>query len=230
MSVFPARRATAVVPLAVAGVLLISMVDGAPARAEDPAGPTIPASPGEGLPDAPPAPSADPNGPATVSAVVVTDEGAQVVTVEAEPHEVDEVTAELQALPGDVTVAVDTPVSLFEGTATAASVVAGDGNPALSSWSNDVLVAQQWALADIGIASLPPAAPDGSDQLVAVLDSGLLASHEDLAGRVRAFQGRTREARCWHMPCANPPGECLPGRSRESSPYSYSNRAHGGIL
>jgi hypothetical protein len=144
----------------------------------------------EELPNLPAPSPVDDSDPGTVSAVVVTDEGAQVVTVAAERHEVDEVVAELEALPGDVTVAVDTAVSVFEEAATEAPVASSGIAPgAAGTWSNDVLVPQQWALADIGITSLPSTAPDGSDQLVAVLDSGVLASHEDLAGRVRCDLG-----------------------------------------
>src|SRR5919202_1906747 len=154
MRALPARRAAAVVPVAVAGALVLLAVAGVPARAED-------------------------GDLGTVSAVVVTDEGAQVVTVETEPHEVDEVTARLEALPGDVTVAVDTPVSVLDDPpVTAAGIASGD--PAGP---------QQWALSDLGIASLGPTAPDGSDQLVAVLDTGVLATHEDLAGRIRCDLG-----------------------------------------
>jgi subtilisin family serine protease len=161
MRAVPARRTAAVLPLAVATALALSVAAGAPAQAEDPAASV----------DAP----VDELG--TVSAVVVTDEGAEVVTVEAEPHEVDEVVAELEALPGDVTVAVDTPVSLFE-----------DPAPVRVE-SNDAFFPRQWPLGDLGIATLPPRTPDGADQLVAVVDSGVVGSHEDLAGRVRCDLG-----------------------------------------
>ena len=163
MHVLRGRRAALVVPLAVSGALLLPSVGSGTARAED----------------------ADPT---TVSAVVVTDEGAEVVTVEAEPHEVDEVTAELEALPGDVTVAVDTPVSLLEEPTGGAAAAAADTR-STGYLSGDPAGPQQWALSDVGVASLGPTAPDGSDQLVAVLDTGVLASHEDLAGRVRCDLG-----------------------------------------
>src|SRR3954471_3152115 len=120
MSAVPGRRLGVVLPLTVAGALVFSVLPSGPARAEDPAAPPVPASPGEGLPDTPPAPAAQAEDPGTVSAVVVTDEGAEVVTVAAEPHEVDEVAAQLQALPGDVTVAVDAPVSVLEESTTVA--------------------------------------------------------------------------------------------------------------
>ncbi len=114
-----------------------------------------------------PAPSGGPL--QTVSAVIVDGDGAEVVSRTVPASQVERVTEQLEAQPGTESVAVTTPVAL-----------AGTPDPLRSS---------QWALDTLGIDALPPTAPDGATQLVAVLDTGVLAAHEDLVGRVRCDLG-----------------------------------------
>lgn len=156
------------------------------ARAETPAAPstapsTAPATdpaaapasaPGAAVPvDEPTAPvTAAPatDGTVAVSAVVVDPQGADVVTVEVAPSAVARTTAELRAEPGVVSVSVDSPVQ-----ATAV----------------DPRLPEQWGWYDLNLDRVPAGIASGSGQLVAVIDSGVDASHPDLAGRVRCDLG-----------------------------------------
>jgi hypothetical protein len=105
----------------------------------------------------------------SVSAIVVTDGRPDVVTVPTTPSNAGAVKQELRQQQGVVAVVTDTPVALV-------GVV-------------DTYRTSQWALDTLGIDTMPASAPDGSHQLIAVLDTGILATHGDLAGRVRCDLG-----------------------------------------
>jgi subtilisin family serine protease len=139
------------VPALVAAVVVAGA--GAPARAEEPAAPAVPAPVVEET--------------ETVSAVVVTDDGAEVVSVEAETDEVREVIADLRDEPGVLSVSVDTPVR-----ATA-----------------DPYRSLQWSLDTFRYAELPSEIPTGEGLHVAVVDTGVYAGHRDLTGQVDCTLG-----------------------------------------
>ena len=165
---YPARLRS-VVPIVLATILLGSALDVPPAHAE-PVGEEEGAGTIE-VPQVAPDPTSvvpadDPV--ESVSAIVIADGRADVVTRLASPDDIAAVTAELQAIPGAVDVAVDVPVALA---------------------ASDPLRAQQWGLDDMEIDVLPAGAPDGSGVVVAVLDTGVRATHEDLLGQVRCELG-----------------------------------------
>jgi subtilisin family serine protease len=92
-----------------------------------------------------------------------------VISRDADPSNVATVKAQLGRTPGVLGVAVDTPVSV-------------DG------W-NDPESGDQWALQDLNMTGPLLGVPDGSAVKVAVLDTGIMANHEDLEGRVRCDLG-----------------------------------------
>ncbi|MFQ1001667.1 S8 family serine peptidase [Modestobacter sp. SSW1-42] len=161
-------RARSVLPLALVGALALPLVPGQPARAEETPAAVDPA-PAWADPATAVATGAPVDELVAVSAVVVTADSADVVTREVPAAEVAATRAELGARPGAVAVSVDTPMS-----------IAGTVDPYRG---------EQWALADLGLDDGPVGAPDGADQLVAVLDTGVSAGHPDLQGRIRCDLG-----------------------------------------
>ena len=172
----PSRRRCAVV--AVAATALASLVLGAPAQAHSPepvpSAPDVAPDPSvdERLATLPETPDSAPEPPpveGTVGAIVETEDGLEVVTVEADPDELAEVEADLEAEPEVVEV-----VDVFV-----------DGPARIAARSNDTYRDDLWNL-DALNADLLPTDPvaTGEGQVVAVVDTGVRGSHSDLVGRV----------------------------------------------
>lgn len=167
-------RLRSAVPLLLAASLLGSVAGAVPARAETPGQSDVPGT--ADMPDVPEVlPDAEslvqPEGAlGSVSAIVVSDGVAEVVTRQADASERAAVEDELRALPGAIDVSVDVPVAIA---------------------SHDPWLPQQWGLEALGIDDLNRTGTvlDGSGLTVAVLDSGVDALHEDLNGYVLCALG-----------------------------------------
>ena len=172
------------VPVLAAAVLASSAAVATPALADTPSeqpAPTMPAGPGGSaesavVPDAGPdaveraageGEAAD-SGTRTVSAAVVTGDGGEVVSVDVPPSQVNRAMAELRERPGVVAVDVD------------ALAFADD---------IDEYRGEQWGLDALNMGNIPPGTADDSALKIAVVDSGVFAAHEDLAGRIRCDLG-----------------------------------------
>ena len=151
----------------------------APARAEDPA-PPAPEVPAEELvPDAPPpAPTAPEADASSVGAIVQTADGPEVITVDAAPGTAGQVVADLERDPQVIDAFVDMPAT-----------IAATQPPPNAQWNVAEL--------DLDEAPLPAGAPDGHTKVVAVVDTGVDAGHEDLQEPDPAHPGSTRSrVRC----------------------------------
>ena len=118
-----------------------------------------------------PALAEEPTGPiTTVSAIALTDEGVEVVTERVPLSEVPETKAELRSQDDVVSVSVSVPARAL-------------------ARPNDELRPQQWTFDTWRVDDLAADAPRAGGLIVAVLDTGVLASHPDLSGRVRCDLG-----------------------------------------
>jgi subtilisin family serine protease len=130
----------------------------APARAEDPPPPVPVVVAGDLGSDAPP-PVAEQDASGVAAIVETGDGGLQVVTVPAEPDEAADVVTDLERDPDVVDAFVDEPATIA---------------------ATDPLRARQWNVDALSVDALPPGTDDGSGSLVAVVDTGVRASHPDL--------------------------------------------------
>jgi subtilisin family serine protease len=154
-----------------AAVALVAALLGAPAAARTPE-PAPPAADGTtsdlpplDTPPANPAPVQPDTGPRSVGALVETGDGLEVITVEAGPGELAQVQRELARDPDVVDVFVDVPARI-------------------AAVPDDPERGRQWNLDELAVDDLPDGTPDGAGTVVAVLDTGVRATHPDLLGRV----------------------------------------------
>src|SRR5688500_1267345 len=132
---------------------------------------------GGGFGGAAPPPPAPPSASAP-SACQSTSEGeSAVVTVEATPEG-----PEITSTPVDSQQEADAVVA--EAAAGGDLVAAEPDLPRVADAVNDPLRPQQWAHNNVNFEGAWPTANQGTGQVVAVVDSGVHAAHEDLSGQV----------------------------------------------
>jgi hypothetical protein len=177
-----------------------------------------------------------------VAAVVETVDGLEVVTVDAEPQDLAEVEADLEAEPEVVEVVdvfVDVPARI-------------------AARSDDTYRDELWNLDALNVDLLPADTETGDEEIVAVLDTGVRASHPDLLGRVRCDLGAdfsVTSARSVGQGCTDPHGhgthvagivsaiggnatgvagvseaQIMPVRVLDENGLTYASRVNAGII